>query len=184
MLVDANVLASRTLRDWILMLQVQASGMFTTCWTEDILAETIHAMRKRNPAVAGSSITQVADTMRQVMGERIDAFEVIAFPDIRDEFDLHVHAAAIAGGVDMLVTLDSDFLELPTGVADELPYEILSPDSFLVLVDDSGPEHVREVLSQQWEYWRRRDPSTDLPQRLRNANCPEFAERVYRHQRA
>jgi len=48
-LLDANVLVSRTLRDWVLLLQARAGGMFATCWTEDILAETIHAVRRRNP---------------------------------------------------------------------------------------------------------------------------------------
>jgi hypothetical protein len=35
-LLDANILYSRTLRDWIALLQVKAPGLFNVTWTEDI----------------------------------------------------------------------------------------------------------------------------------------------------
>jgi len=131
----------------------------------------------------GGAVTALADNLRRSMSERIDEFEMKPLAGLSDRDDLHVHAAAIGGSVDMLLTLDTDFLSLPDSITDALPYEILTPDSFLVLVDDSGPEYVREVVDTQWEYWRKKDPSVDLPQRLREVGCPIFAERVYRHQR-
>lgn len=182
-LVDANVLVSRTLRDWLLLLQIEAPGMFATCWTEDILAETVHGIRRRNRHADGGAITQVADTLRATMSERIDGFAVESFPALNDSDDLHVHAAALAGGVNMLLTNDTDFLQLSREVLDELPYEVIDADSFLVLVDDSSPKAVDEVMHKQWTYWRSKDPASDLPQRLRDAGCPEFAERLWRHQR-
>ncbi|BDZ61537.1 hypothetical protein GCM10025873_13280 [Demequina sediminis] len=48
-LLDANVLMSRTLRDAIFLIQIESPGMFATCWTEDILAETLYHLRRRNP---------------------------------------------------------------------------------------------------------------------------------------
>ncbi|MFW7413851.1 PIN domain-containing protein [Demequina sp. SO4-18] len=183
-LVDANVLVSRTLRDWILLLQINAPGMFATCWTEDILAETVYGIRRRNRHADGEVITRIADRLRATMSERIEGFAVKPFPALTDANDLHVHAAALAGGVNMLLTDDSDFLHLPPQVLDELPYEVIDADSFLVLVDDSSPTSVSEVMHQQWTYWRSKDPSTDLPQRLRDAGCPQFAERLWRHQHA
>lgn len=158
--------------------------MFTTCWTEDILAETIHAIRRRRPDIDGGAITRVADRLRQVMSERIDAFDVPVLEGLNDPMDRHVHGAAVGGGVAMLVTEDSDFHKLPQSVKDSLPYDLIRPDEFFLLVDDSSPECVRRVVNRQWEHLRRKDPAVDLSERLGSAGCPVFAERVWRHQRS
>lgn len=157
--------------------------MFATCWTEDILAETVRALRRQNPALEGGVVTALADKIRDVMSERIDQYPSIPLDGLVDDGDLHLHSAAVAGGVDMLLTNDRGFHGLPPATLEQLPYEILDADSFLVLVDDSGPERVKAVLNQQWEHRRRRDPGIDMPQRLRDAGCPRFAQRVWEHQR-
>jgi predicted nucleic acid-binding protein len=182
-LVDANVLVSRTLRDWLLMIQIEAPGMYATCYTEDLLAEAVYSIRRRNPAMPGEAVTAIADTIRRVMSERIESFSIQELAALRDMDDLHVHSAAISGEVNMVLTDDKGFLGLPEAVTDALPYEIISADAFFVLVDDSSPEAVAAVTVSQWDYWRKKDPATDLPQRLRDAGCPEFAQRVWRHQR-
>lgn len=48
-LVDANVIASRTLTDWLFHLRRFNSGMYTVLWTRDIQAEAIRVMRTRHP---------------------------------------------------------------------------------------------------------------------------------------
>ena len=61
------------------------------------------------------------------------------------------------------------------------PYEVMHPDDFLVLVDDSSPGLVAEVVSRMCAYWVGRDGHADLPGELRDAGCPAFAERVRVH---
>lgn len=41
-LVDANVLYSRTLRDWLALLYLESDSFFSVYWTEDILAEAMY----------------------------------------------------------------------------------------------------------------------------------------------
>ncbi|MEJ7647683.1 MAG: hypothetical protein WKF57_01350 [Nakamurella sp.] len=53
-LPDANVLHSRTLRDWLLMLMLEPTvELFTLFYTEDILAEVVTTIRRRRPDLSG-----------------------------------------------------------------------------------------------------------------------------------
>lgn len=181
-LADANVLYSRTLRDWLLQLQIASAGaMFTTCWTEDIRAEVLYHLRKENPDMDGAALTRVADRIAGSMTERIEDYRSGADAPVADQFDRHVHAAAVAGQVDILMTNDIDFLNLAEDVADRLPYDICTADQVFVLIDDSHPHLVREVTQDTWDYWRRRSPDADVPERLKLAGCPDFADRVRDH---
>lgn len=178
-LVDANVLYSRTLRDWLLMLQLEtAATMFTTCWTVDILAETIANVRKKNPHMQGGAMTALHDHVTGSMTEQIVQYGPADGDPIADVYDRHVHAAAISGQVDILMTADTDFLDLPQDVTDTLPYEICTADGVFTLIDDGNPAAVRTVAGAQWEYWRRKSPSSDLPAKLAASGCPAFALRV------
>ncbi len=97
-----------------------------------------------------------------------------------DEGDQHVHAAAIACQADVLVTCNVADFEWDEATS---PYEVMHPDDFLVLVDDSSPRLVADVVAVQCAYWVKRDGEADLPQRLEKAECPQFAERVRLHLR-
>lgn len=181
-LVDANVLYSRTLRDWLLMLQIETGGtMFTTCWTVDILAETIANVRKNNPHMHGGAMTALHDHIIGSMTEQIVQYGPADDDPIADIYDRHVHAAAIAGQVDILMTADTGFLTLPQDVTDVLPYEICTADSVFTLIADGNPAAVRAVAGAQWEYWRKKNPSSDIPARLAASGCPDFALRVSEH---
>lgn len=58
-LIDANVLYSRTLRDWMLMLAYCGSPgrLYDPLWTEDILAEVIANFRAQHPQHSGATLT-------------------------------------------------------------------------------------------------------------------------------
>ncbi len=60
-------------------------------------------------------------------------------------------------------------------------YEVLSPDDFFLLVDDADPALVRTVISSMCSYWVGRTGSANLPERLRAAGCPTFADRGLAH---
>lgn len=98
----------------------------------------------------------------------------------RDQGDAHVHAAAIACGADVLITSNvADFV----WADDSPPYDIMTPDEFFVLVDDSSPWHVVDVVQATCSYWVSRTGQADLPRALVAAGCPVFAERVRAHLR-
>ncbi|WP_134728473.1 hypothetical protein [Amycolatopsis nivea] len=98
-LPDANVLHARTLRDWLLLLKDTGNAsMFHVFYTEDILAETIQSIRRRNSGLSGTEITKVRDAIAGTMDGRIDDYpsgqDAVA---LTDPFDRHIHAAAVAG---------------------------------------------------------------------------------------
>lgn len=178
-MVDANVLYSRTCRDWLILLELGGSP-HKTYWTEDILAETLYRLRRRHPAWSGAKISTIRDKIAgSLEGGRVEDLDVDGTFPGEDPHDQHVHAAALACRADCVLTADTGFSDVET--LDELPYEVYEPDDFFVLVDDSSPDVVRAVASQQVSYFLRRHGSADLCAGLRAAGCPDFAERVRRH---
>lgn len=178
-LVDANILYSRTLRDWVCLLYLRsAGGMFECYWTEDIMAEMLYHRRKANPFLSEQQVGGIRRLIAETFGDHslITGYEVTessAYPDV---FDAHVHCAAVHGEIDILLTANtSDFDGL-----DELTYEIYGADDFLQLIDDSNTELVRGVMAQQLAYWVPRGGKS-LPEALRSAGAPGFAERIRRY---
>lgn len=180
--VDANVWYSRTLRDWIgLLYTTPEDAPFVVHWTEDVLAELIYHLRREHPDWDGSRITTIRDRLAGTFeAGRVEDFTVDGSYAGRDAHDAQVHAGAVACRADVLVTCDV------TGfVWDEntSTYEVMHPDSFLVLVDDSNPGLVAAVVERMCAYWVRRCGEADLPAGLRLAGCPQFADRVLGHLR-
>ncbi len=180
--VDANVRFSRTLRDWLFLLRNQGAGsMFTVYSSEDVIAETIYRIRRDRPTASGELITAIHDRISAQLDCRVTEYAIPAHSPLADEHDFHVHAAAVSCEAGILLTADRGFLDLDQGLIDVLPYEVHSPDSFFVLVDESSPATVRAVTLVQLDYWFSRDGHGDLPARLRAAGCLEFAARVAVH---
>ncbi|WP_024286079.1 hypothetical protein [Cellulomonas sp. KRMCY2] len=178
--VDADVWFSRTLRNWFGMLcTTPESPLFVVHWTEDVLAELIHHLRKTHPDWPGSRITDLRDRLSGTFeAGRVEEFTIDATYRGDDSGDAHVHAAAVACGADVLVTCNVGDFEWDENTS---PYEVMHPDDILVLVDDSSPELVARVTAAMSEYWVRRAGEADLPQPLRTAGCPQFADRVLTH---
>lgn len=132
------------------------------------------------PDWPGHKTRAVSDKIREVFeGGRVEDF----VPDGRfvgpDPHDQHVHAAALACGAGILLTADSGFSS-PVASEAGSPYEVYMPDDFFVLVDDSAPDIVRAVVSQQQHYWLARHGRANLSQSLISAGCHGFADRVRR----
>lgn len=181
-LVDANVLFSRTLRDWLGQLYLHSDSFFSVYWTEDILAETIYHLRREHPEWSGSQITIIRDRIADTFeGGRVEDFTPDGTFPGSDPHDEHVHAAAVACQAQYLLTRDAGFHDL--GVADQLPYEVYTPDDFFLLIDQSAPHVVKSVTSDQQAYWQARGGRCNLPRSLTEAGCPEFADRVRGHLR-
>ncbi len=182
MLVDANVLFSTTLRDWLFLLRNETeANMFTVYATEDIIAETIYRLRRKRPTAPGHVTSRVSELIREQLDDLVRDYEVDGSHPGSDKDDAHVHAAAVTAGVNIVLTDDSGFTKLAPEVADQLPYEVQTPDSFFTLIDDSSPSKVKAVTDRQLQHFLGRDNEADLPGRLKAAGCPNFAERVRLH---
>ncbi|WP_232839740.1 MULTISPECIES: PIN domain-containing protein [Nocardia] len=183
-LVDANVLYSRTLRDWLALLYLQPGNeMFAVRWTDDIMAEFHYHLRKNNPTFGDAQVGGIRRRLESVFATgRISGYEIDETITYPDPGDAHVHCAALHAGVDILLTRNvGDFTQW-----DDLPYEVFDCDEFFQLVDDSAPDLVRAVTGEQLVYHLRRSAtgSISLPAMLRAAGAPAFGERVRRHVRS
>jgi predicted nucleic acid-binding protein len=180
-LVDANVLNSGTLRDWLALLHVESDSLFSVYWTEDILAETMYHLRRDHPDWPGHKTRAISDKIRGVFeGGRVEDFVPDGSFIGPDPNDQHVHAAALARSANILLTADSAFSSSAAQAA-ESPYEVYEPDDFFVLVNDSAPDLVRALISNQQHYWLTRHGRANLPQALISAGCHGFADKVRRH---
>ncbi|WP_018297301.1 hypothetical protein [Corynebacterium lubricantis] len=171
-LVDANVLASRTVLDWLFHLKQQNKEMYSLLATDDILAETIRVSRRCNPKAPSSTITKRIEMVKAVMDD-----SELTFPgDLEftgnDKHDYHVHAAASSNNVHMLLTFNDakDFTKYP----DDETYEVYHPDEFFDLVISSNPACLGPAVQNQFEYWGRRKNPKKIDQALKDAGCPEF----------
>lgn len=176
--VDANVLYSRTHRDWLALLYLE-SETFQVFWSEDVVTETIYHLRKDHPGWGGAQIAAVRQSIcRTFEVGRVDDYVIDPSTTQRDVGDAHVHAAAVACDADILLTSNvADF-------AKDAPYEVMRPDAFFELVGASDPAAVRRVVRKQVDYWFRRRGSCDLPAMLVSAECPRFADQVVAHLQA
>lgn len=70
--VDANVFFSRTLTDWLFLLRFETEGMFQVHTTEDVFAEVIYRMRKKNPTAPGRFFLLVGESSRGCVPQVIE----------------------------------------------------------------------------------------------------------------
>lgn len=146
-LVDANVLASRILTDWLFHLRKCNRDMFSILWNRDIQAEAIRAMRKKHPGWSGSAIERHFEIMEGLIDDSVVAPDDDHGFSGADPEDFHVHAAAVGGNVHYILTDNrpEDFTSHPG----EESYEIINSDDFFNLVADSNqPRFVATVAGQ------------------------------------
>ncbi len=180
--IDANVLYSRTVRDWLGLLYTDDTSdpPFYVFWSEDVMAEAIHHLRHNNPSWTGQRIATIRDRIAQTFQDgRVTDFAVDGSYAGPDPADAHVHAACLACRADYLLTENGR--DFPQPLADSLAYEVLSPDEFFVLVDEVAPRLVDRAIQRQIAYWSAKMDDVDLSGSLIKANCPTFAGRVVRH---
>ncbi|WP_314324002.1 PIN domain-containing protein [Paenarthrobacter ilicis] len=181
-LADSDVLCSKALREWLTLLHLTSSNsLFSVRWTDDIMGDVVAHHRQAHPDWPEHQVNRLRLKLEKTLADgRITGYQVDSSLPHPASIRAHVHAAAVHGRVDMVVsTSGSEMPEL-----DELTYEIYHPDDLLLLIDDAWPELVRDVTVEQLLYFHARSsPSSviDLPGRLRKAGAPGFAERVRCH---
>lgn len=179
--VDANVLHSKTLRDWTLLLSMHCNR-FAVVSSQDCVVEALASIRDRNPHLDGGAIRQIADSINRALHDIIDDWPGGAIEGMPDEKDWHVVHAATHAQVEILVT---DNMKDFAPVADTLSFDLYTPDQLFTLVAHNDPEAVDEVTRRQVEYWHKQEARRALdgrpaPKRmseaLRDAGAPEFAD--------
>lgn len=174
--VDANIFYSRTLLDWMYHLRQANEGMFQLHSTEDVFAEVLANMRKKNPAAPGHVTRHRLELIRACIDEVINDFPGDAEFTGTDPNDYHVHAAALAARTDLILTADRP--EGITTTPQSQPYELISPDDFFMLVVDSAPACLLPIVHSQFEYWKNAPKYRQLDHALEKAGCHQFGLRV------
>lgn len=179
--VDADVLYSACLRNWLFQVRVSTGSMFLLYTSEDVIAEVLSKLRDNNPRWSGGQISRIRAAIVEVFDEIVDDFNADEAYEGIDPNDFHVHAATVAAKADMLLTCDNALLNQPN--AEDLTYEAFHPDDFFLLVNDSAPLNVRDATLQQLRYYIAKDgaKATRLIDSLVGASCPAFADVVRIH---
>lgn len=134
-LVDANVLYSRVLRDYLLYATTR--GVLEIRWSAEILAEVVEHLTEN---IAGFD-TAAGERLVVAMNGAFPAAEVepdagavklVAKLRLPDEDDRHVLAAAVAVEADVLCT--DNLKDFPTDAMDEVGIQLMSSDALLSLL--------------------------------------------------
>lgn len=177
--VDANVLFSKTLCDWLFMLRIETGGgMFVLFSSEDSITEALYHLRRSRPEADGAFTAKRQELFRRSLDDVLDSFSGdVEFPGL-DENDHHVHAAAVACQAHYLIADDKGFGKIDP---DTLPYEVHTADSFLMLLAANAPSAVDSVIIQQIRYFSDKPNAKALGTALKDAGCPGFADCVRKH---
>jgi predicted nucleic acid-binding protein len=178
--LDANILFSRTLRDWICLICLRSQHKaFALRWSEDVLAEWIYRLRRANPDHGDRAVGGMRRNLEIDFPDAlVTGYDPGAVPSVADRDDRHILAAALHAGAGILVTDDR---RARFGGAPNVDLEILTADEFLTRIADEYPGHVLSVLGEQVRYFARRGDAAssggavELISRLRKAGAGSFA---------
>ncbi len=166
--LDANVLYPTFLRGMV--LGAADLGLFEPIWSERILGEWKHTAERLNPgdgamalgaqAVLATKWPEAAVTWDASLEEQL------WLPDLAD---IHVLAAAIAGGADKIVTMN--LKDFPKRELMGQGVEAVHPDAFLYALWLDEPEKIAEIAAQEYATFKdatgRDDPMRSLFKRAR-----------------
>ena len=181
MFLYANVLFSRTLRDWISLLSLESERTaYDLRISEDVLAEWIYRVRRKKPEYSD----QVIGGRRRELVEAFPGAMVVGYnpgsvPATSDPNDRHVVAAVIHGEVDMLVADDrrAGF----STAAEQHGFDFYLADDFLMWVANNHGALVMPVLEGQLKHYNKNAivgggrSAEDLVNSLRKARASSFA---------
>ena len=129
-LLDANVLYSAGLRDFLLRLADQY--LYAPLWSADIHAEWIRSVLANRPDLTADVLERTRAVMDQHFPDAVVTGHSArtAGLDPSDAGDLHVLAAAIEGGADLIVT--HNLRDFPTDCLASYGLTAQHPDAFIV----------------------------------------------------
>lgn len=140
-LIDANVLFPTVLRE--IVLGVAGAGVFDPMWSARILEEWRRAAERLGEGA-------IAEVEIAAVRAAFPAAEMVVRPEtltrlrLPDPDDLHVLAAAVDGGADELLTLNSR--DFPTNALSAEGVLRRHPDEFLLEAWHAEPDRVGDVV--------------------------------------
>lgn len=177
-LIDACVLFPTVLRE--LVLDYADAGGFQPLWSDRILEEWRRAAARNDadPAIADVEIARAIARFPDAMAEA--SFETQSRLSLPDPDDVHVLAAAIDGGADELLTLNSK--DFPTRTLSREGILLRHPDEFLLEAFHADPQMLTEITEKVLA--RAADYGIDTSNQrklLKRARLPRFAKALDCH---
>lgn len=144
-LLDANVLYPTVLRE--ILIAVARAGLYTPLWSDRILEEWARATVKLGPGAEEIARGEVAALKAEFSGASVAPRAGLeARLHLPDPADVHVLAAAIAGGADVIVTFNAQ--DFPRHVLAEEGLARMDADEFLREIWGRAPEAVGEAAEE------------------------------------
>lgn len=174
LLLDTCVLYPTVMRE--VLLGVAGQGVFTPLWSDRILEEWARASRKLGPGGEMQARGEIA-----LLQAKWPAAAVIWKPSLEsrlwlpDPDDTHVLAAAIAGSVDMIVTLNAK--DFPRNILSEEGLERIDPDGYLHRIWLESPDLVADVAEKtRQEAERLSGQPWDIRKLMKKARLPRLGK--------
>lgn len=159
------------------LLSLAEAGLFVPLWSEGILEEVERNLPRLKGVDPNKARRRVA-AIKEAFGDEasVEGYEDMV-PRLTCHLkDRHVLVAAIAGGVDVLVTFN--IKDFPPDSVEPHGVVVLHPDEFMTALLDHQPEVALDVLRSDAARYRR--PQTTLAEYLDGlrVTVPRFADRV------
>lgn len=145
-LLDANVIYSAPLRDFLLRLA--RANLYKPKWTDEILKEWIESLLKNRPDLNASKLNRTKAFMNTTFAyANVTGYEtLIDTLSLPDPDDRHVLAAAIQSGADLIVT--NNLKDFPKPRLEQHDIEAISPDEFVHRLIVRNKQAVLNILNE------------------------------------
>lgn len=173
-LLDANVLFPTVMRQ--VLLAVAARGRFTPFWSPRILEEWARAAARLGPEGEGLARGDIA-SLRAAWpkAEVAPRHRDMTRLHLPDENDIHVLAAAIAAGADILLTMNAR--DFPGQTLTEEGMTRRDPDGFLWQLWSESPGSVADAVEEvRIEAERLSGESWPVRRLLKKARLPRLGK--------
>jgi predicted nucleic acid-binding protein len=140
-LLDANVIYSRALRDYI--LYAAEDMLLSVAWSDEILSEMVRNLMRSFKGFTIESSEILIDLMNEYFPAAAvepdkEHFDYLLGFQLPDEGDRHVLAAALAAEADAICTMNNK--HFPAEVVSVLGIRVVSPDDLLCEIIDAYPQ--------------------------------------------
>lgn len=175
-LLDACVLYPTVLRE--VLIGAARAGLYTPLWSARILEEWARATAKLGPAAETVARAEIIALRRDWPQAEVTVPEGAArrlwLPDPND---IHVLAAAIAGGADVIVTFNA--ADFPRGLLAEEGIARQDPDTLLLALHDRAPAAIGSICETvRAEAERLSGAPQPLRALLKRALLPKLGKRL------
>lgn len=195
-LLDTNILLSKTLKDWIFLHShitgKKRSEIYTT---QNILDEWGYHWLTGNSTGDDAARAKMKEQIEEAT-HHLEGYKIHPQPGYPDENDLHLHAAMVEYNIECLVTNDKillDYWETNENTGEPLPYKTVSADDLLMEFVEPhlglstqksltlSSAELAEIYLFQERYFIHKYGESDLCGALERAEAPRFAHYLRHH---